>query len=99
MKRSKIVLDRLTEQKEELEKTNSNAKFYERYSDSFLPVKPDDVNTSGYWKLSGRIVRADEKPTAYVISANSQKARWSGGGMLYTRFIPAYHITQTDELK
>ncbi len=98
MKRSKAVLDRLNAEKEELEKINPHAKFYEKYSDSFLPVKPEDVNTSGYWKLSGRMVRAGEKATAYVVSANSQKARWPGGGMLYTRFIPAYHITQTDEL-
>lgn len=96
--RTTTVLERLIAQKEELEKINPTAKFYERRSDSFLPIKPADVNTSGYWKLSGRIVIAGEKPTAYVVSANSQKARWSGGGMLYTRFIPAYHISQTEEL-
>lgn len=96
--RTTAVLERLIAQKEELEKSNPTANFYERRPDSFLPVKPEDVNTSGYWKLAGRIVKAGEKPTSYVVSANSQKARWSGGGMLYTRFIPAYHISQTEEL-
>ncbi|MCT0649331.1 hypothetical protein N0614_09505 [Pseudomonas aeruginosa] len=96
--RTKAVLERLIAQKEELEKTNPTAKFYERRDDSFLPIKPEDVNTSGYWKLAHRMVKSGEKPTAYVVSASSQKARWSGGGMLYTRFIPAYHISQTEEL-
>lgn len=94
--RSIATLERLVAEKNQLEKYTPNAKFYESKTDSFLEMKPDDVNTSGYWNLQGRRVIQGEKAIAYVVSGRGGKS--PHGVVQHTRFIPAYHITQTEEL-
>lgn len=96
MKRSKLVLDRLTAQRAELEKANPNLKFYECKPHSFIDLKPDNIKTSGYWRLEGRRVKEGEKPVAYVVSGNGGKSPW--GVSQCTEFKPAYDISQTEEL-
>lgn len=95
--RRKTTIDTLLAEKQILEEKDPTLKFYEIKENSFIAIKPEDVNTSGYWKLKGRKVKKGEKITSYVVSGSGGRAPW--GEILYTRFLPAFHISQTEEIR
>lgn len=90
--RTKNVMNRLIAQMNELSKKDSSLKFYERLDNSFLDLKPESINTAGYWKMQNRMVIVNSKPVAYVVSGR-------GGSLHLTRFIAAFDISQTEEIK
>jgi hypothetical protein len=59
---------------------------------SCWPHQPDDIKTAGYWKLERRRVPKGVEPVAFVLSGQGGSLH---GSVLLTRWVPAYHITQT----
>lgn len=90
--RSNKVLTRLRLEQAE----HSELPHYDPLPGSEWTIQPDDIKTGGYWKLAGRRVLKDSKPHAYVVSGQGGKLN---GSVLLTRWVPAYHISQTVEIK
>ncbi len=63
---------------------------------SCWPLQPDDIKTAGYWKLERRRVPKGVEPVAFVLSGQGGSLH---GSVLLTRWVPAYHITQTVPVK
>ena len=91
--RRKAVIDRLINEKERLMQDNPQLKFYERQKGLLFNVKPQDIDTAGYWRLNDRKVKANAKPIAYVVSG---RGGTRNGTKFLTHFVAAYHITQTE---
>lgn len=53
---------------------------------------PADLKTAGYWRLEGRRPARGETPCAYVVSGHGSSRR-------PTRFVGAYHLSQTVEIR
>jgi len=93
MARSQVVIARLQEQQLQ----NPDLPHYEiDFTSTLWPPKPDDVKTAGYWKLDGRRVPKGTVPTAFVVSGHGGKLN---GTILPTRWVPAYHFSQTVPIK
>lgn len=90
--RTKDIVGRLEYQMECLSGANKDLKFYESLKNSFLDLKPENINTAGYWRLLSRKVISGEKPVAYVVSGH-------GNSLFLTGFVAAYDISQTKEIK
>lgn len=89
MARSKKIVARLKAE----QANNPRVPHYEsRPGESCWPPQPDDIKTAGYWKLEGRRVRKGVEPAAFVVSGHGGSLH---GAVLLTRWMPAYHVSQT----
>lgn len=70
---------------------NPDLSFYEILENSFLELKPENINTAGYWRLLNRRV-ISKTPVAYVVSGH-------GNNFFLTGLVAAYDISQTVEIK
>lgn len=93
MARSESVVERLKAD----QAGNPDVPHYEsKPGQSHWPMQPDDIKTAGYWKLERRRVPKGVVPAAFVVSGQGGKLH---GTKVLTRWVPAYHLTQTVEVK
>lgn len=93
MARSAALIERLKAEQGD----NPQVPHYDCKADmSCWPLQPADIKTAGYWKLEGRRVPDGTEPAAYVISGHGKSFH---GIKLLTRWMPAYHESQTVPVK
>jgi hypothetical protein len=93
MARSDTVIARLKSE----QANNPDVPHYEcKEGETNWPLQPDEIKTAGYWKLERRRVPKDTIPAAFVVSGQGGTLH---GTKLLTRWVPAYHLTQTVAVK
>ncbi|QOI07933.1 hypothetical protein [Pseudomonas savastanoi] len=93
MARSDVVIQRLKAEQAQ----NPDVPHYEcKPDETNWPLQPSEIKTAGYWKLEGRRVPKGVEPTAFVVSGQGGKLH---GTKVLTRWVAAYHITQTVPVK
>ncbi|WP_257645198.1 hypothetical protein [Pseudomonas putida] len=93
MARSAAIIERLKAEQAE----NPKVPHYDCKPDmSCWPLQPADVKTAGYWKREGRRVPHGAEPVAFVVSGQGSSFH---GIKLLTRWMPAYHESQTVPVK
>jgi hypothetical protein len=93
MARSEVVIARLKAE----QANNPDVPHYEcKEGETCWPLQPDEIKTAGYWKLERRRVPKNVEPAAFVVSGQGGTLH---GTKLLTRWVPAYHITQTVPVK
>lgn len=93
MARSEKVIARLKAE----QASNPTVPHYDCKPDvSCWPLQPIDIKTAGYWKRENRRVPKGVEPVAFVVSGQGGSLH---GSVVLTRWVPAYHITQTVPIK
>lgn len=86
--RSKAMIERLKAQQEK----NPDLPHYDNIPGGPWPLQPKDVKTAGYWKLVGRRPEKGVTATAFVTTGHGSTGR-------PTRWVEAYHVSQTVEIQ